>query len=125
MALRTTEVLDLDVAVREDIGVAITDGPNDWDMWLCLRGTIPMVSFYVDQPIQNLALCGNAAFLAAGILSLRRQQPRHDDGDAPSDLIWEVTGSFGKSESGKSVRVYGFTARYNSTRRKGQVLRFR
>lgn len=55
----------------------VNGGPNDWDLWLCLRGTIPQVTFRF-LPIKVPWRSGIVTAAAAVITQLRKSNGVRD-----------------------------------------------
>ncbi len=106
MALRTTEVFEVGKQRGE---VGIIGGPNDWDMWLCLRGTTREVCFYTDQPVRVLPAGNAKTFFAAKITSMKRAGEKFGS-------EWLVEGRIKEYESS-----YSFAMFFNINTRKGKV----
>ena len=88
--------------------IAVVGGPNDWDLWLCLRGTKPEVSFYTGaRPVCIPPFTDAATFFAGRIHLLSRV--------ALSDDAWDVEGLLRKGPS----KVL-FKGRYNTQTRIGE-----
>lgn len=85
--------------------IDITSGPNDWDMWLCLRKTYKEVSFYVNEAIVTYEGRTPKTFFSGTVTSLKK-----------SEKIWIVDGLV--SEFGVSC---AFHAEYSPDTRKGKV----
>ena len=113
MALRTNEVLELGAASSVGASVGITGGPNDWDLWLCLRGNYITVTFYVDQPIRVLT-CDSTTFFRGAITLMERKKGEYSDGRSE----WHIEGSVYKGYMRSGV---SFRATYNIESRKGTV----
>ena len=93
--------------------VEITGGPNDWDMWLCLRGTTHEVCFHTgDRPIRFVQFAGGGAtFFSAKISSMEAEPFSRARGD-----IWTIKGRVVKGNYS-----YYFSMVYDSQYRKGKV----
>lgn len=90
--------------------IEITGGPNDWDLWLCLRGTHREVSFFVDEQLVTCSGRNPKTFFSGTIEGIKMKK------DGLKYVGWELNGN---------IREYGvgfkFDAVYNSTTRKGIV----
>ncbi len=82
----------------------ITGGPNDWDLWLCLRETIHEVTFYTDKTFLTPGKGDPRTFIPVKILSLARGR-----------IEWVITGWI------LGAKLYDtiFKANYSSETRKG------
>jgi len=114
MALRSNEILDLypDYLGGKLAEVGITDGPNDWDLFLCLRGTVSEVNFFIDQPIR-FAYKNSNTFFDAHITAIWLESD--DYFSSRNKLI--VEGRINRG--GRSIK---FRMSYDTKTRKGQVI---
>lgn len=94
--------------------IKITNGPNDWDLWLCLRETKKEVNFYIDQPIKIQHKSG-AAFFTGKITFLKLNQDTR-----PGAQEWCIEGNINKAYTD----LLTFRATYDSVLRKGSVCFF-
>jgi len=86
----------------------VTGGPNDWDMWLCLRGTKSEVSFYTERPVQFPGFSDCATFFAGRIETLEKERWMPDE-------MWYVEGVTRKG----SVSI-DFKGKYDVSTRRGE-----
>jgi len=91
--------------------LVVTGGPNDWDLWLCLRGTLKEVSFYTDRPVQFPGFSDCATFFSGKIQMLVNEGVCRD--------IWHVEGIARKG----SVTLR-FKGKYISSTRHGEFTFF-
>ena len=106
-----TEVLVL-LGDRESVGIA--GGPNDWDLWLCFRGTLREVTFFVDRPIRFPQFHENDAstFFNGDIDTLSNRADRLYS----YEKKWHIEGKTTKWMTG-----YYFVMEYDPQTRKGSV----
>lgn len=106
MALRTNEVLKLEDGSQ----VEIVGGPNDWDLWLCLRGTHRQVTFDTAQPIQY-SFADATTFFYGPIMLIRNEKMHF------YSALWYIEGKTGKGPKYE----FTFSANYNTATRKGSA----
>jgi len=99
--------------------VRVKDGPNDWEMWLCLRCTTKCVEFHTEERANFMPLKGKTDYLWVVITRLEKSNRVED--------VWYVKGEVCDSNGNvyNTVRVGGisvpfeFWGTYNSCIRKG------
>lgn len=98
-----TETFELGVSTGY---ITTTGGPNDWDMWLCLRGTIDEVLFYTDRFVRFPPFRDTAKFFSGWITLLRKSNGIKG--------IWYIEGI-----AKKGLHRVSFQGTYNSNNREG------
>ena len=109
LTLKTNEVIKL----RKGTVLKITDGPNDWDLWLSYRGTLPGVAFAVEEPFSIPPL------FDITYTSVEGQVSTLDNGYQKSFYIlrlWKISGVMEKS----NCPVF-FRAEYDPKKRTGTL----
>lgn len=107
MALKTKDF----PVLGEDIkSLEITNGPNDWDLWLCLRRTIRTVTFYTGNMAFLVPTAGDPkTWLEVKITSISEHEPTFNFKEE-----WEL-----KGETRNCGYVIPFKAIYDSKTREG------
>lgn len=100
------EVLQL----RDGLEFEIVDGPNDWNLWLCFRGTIKEVSFITKEHFSVPPFTDPRQFIDGRICLLDNEPPRY-----PASP-WKLRGLGYKGDT-----KFVFEASYDPQTRKGRL----
>lgn len=97
--------------------IGITDGPNDWDIWLCFRGTKDEVTFFLDRETSYPQFHPNnrRGFLPVRIQSIAK--PATAERDHFQRNLLELTGY-----TFSYANRYSFKMTYDTDTRKGNVV---
>ncbi len=88
--------------------ISVVNGPNDWDLWLCMRGTIREVSFDVDRPISIPPFTDPSTAFSGRIMSISLAKKYS------YEKVWNIEG-----EVWKGIHGLFFSMNYDSNSRRG------
>lgn len=101
------------VLAETSVTMGITGGPNDWDLWLCLRGTHNRVCFDLNRAIKIPPFGDYTTFFNGTVTAISRPNFTYSPGEH-----WEIKGKVCK---GNLNTNFTYEATYNIQTRKGSI----